>query len=604
VLAGRSKEDAERVAVAYLQALRRVAERDHWAEVHRLPMHNSSKVGAQAFALENGCVVLAYKKDVEADFWRGEALPFEAVGERVAKREFDHLVVLYPSMIGDDAALEAVAAEYCARSLAAPAWSDAFAVATKDLHEVRSKLAQLLTSNPWLEKTLSKTGESLSSVEDRLASLSTVRAENERRRAFDRAEDAVERAGRFRPDQAAARLERINQHTVELFTKELVKTYRRQVEAAGLSKGEEPPFYRAYPYQIEAWVLSNKVAVVSFRHAPQAPGFQVSSPDFERASEIFDDHRGAFVMALDNDARLEAAEARFLGEELAGSDVEDAQAISRVRQIAADLLAAEGEVSSAGKTNPWLEPQAMKLVEALSRSRKILEKAVTEFDGLKEHGAVLLTQVIRRNLELAPNAGAPAREAPAPPPRPAEGAAARGARLGATDGPVRELSSRPAPSAGAVDARATRGSVPALVNVPETPEHVFQEVEYYRFPKSESVRAAESAAKPSVPRIQTDVAPAAGLNVELRAKVFDMESRLAEYERRLYYIDKYTEMVQKQQLDKIKLMRELIRVEGRRNRSRALGVAGAALAVAVLALIPVWPQTLAAIRAFFSSLGL
>jgi len=64
-----------------------------------------------------------------------------------------------------------------------------------------------------------------------------------------------------------------------------------------------------------------------------------------------------------------------------------------------------------------------------------------------------------------------------------------------------------------------------------------------------------------------------GVDLELRAKAAELETRVNEYERRLYYMDKYVEMIQKQQLDKTKLLRELIRVEGKRSRSRGVGIA-------------------------------
>jgi len=63
-------------------------------------------------------------------------------------------------------------------------------------------------------------------------------------------------------------------------------------------------------------------------------------------------------------------------------------------------------------------------------------------------------------------------------------------------------------------------------------------------------------------------------------------------------------MIQKQQLDKVKLLRELIKVEGKRNRARAYGISVAALALGFLALIAVLPESISAITAFLHGLGL
>jgi len=566
--------------------LRRVSERDHWAQAHRTPLRAAEKVTGSCFLLGNGVAVLWYAVGGEADNWRGEVSDFEALKGALEPRGYDHLVVLYPSMLEDDEALEAVAAEACARAVAEPAWAATFEEAVKGLKDVRLKLAELFKANPWLEKTLADSAAELGTVEERLSALAAERAQAEKRRAFEGFEDAVERAERFSIEEAVERLKRVNEHTVELFAKELLKTYRKQVETAGLMPGEEPGLYRAFPYRVEVQILSNKCVLVSVKRAPQGAGFALLPSDFAGAKALIDDPAGALVIALDNDARFEAAEARFLGEQLATLGVEDAKHVSKVRGGAAAIGKAEKEVASAGKINPWLEGQASKLAESLARVRKALERVAFEFDGALEKGAVLRTELIRSNLGLVPHGDKPVLA-------PREAAAPRA--LGAS-------------AAGAVPPATTRGQAPSIVNVPETPEHVFQEVDYYSFPQSSTVRQAESAAPTAVseaPIVDLAPPPAQGaLDSETRAKVYDLEMRLNEYERRLYYMDKYTEMIQKQQLDKVKLLRELIKVEGKRNRARAYGISVAALALGFLALIAVLPESISAITAFLHGLGL
>ncbi len=574
--------------MAYLEALRRVSERDHWAEAHKTPLRAAEKVSGSCFLLGNGVAVLWYAVGGEADTWRGEVTDFDALKGALEPRGYDHLVVLYPSMLGDDSALEAVATEASARAVAAPLWAATFEEAVKALKDVRLKLAELFKANPWLEKTLSDAAAELGSVEEKLAALAGERAEAEKRRAFEGFEDAVERAERYKVDEADERLGRINEHTVELFAKELLKTYRKQVETAGLMPGEEPALFRAFPYRVEALLLTNKSVLLCVKKAPQGAGFAVLASDFARAKALLNDPGGAFVLALDNDARLEAAEARFLGEQLAAVAVEDAKHVARVRASTLAIGKAEKEVGSAGKINPWLEGQAVKLADSLARVRKTLERVAQDFDGALEKGAVLRTELIRSDLALAPHGEKPVL---APP----ESASARAPR---------------APKAPAGSPPNTRAQAPSVVHVPESPEHVFQEVDYYNFPQSSTVRQAESAGPQSAPEAPiVDLAPApegpaGAVDTEARAKAYDLEMRLNDYERRLYYMDKYTEMIQKQHLDKMKLMRDLIKVEGKRNRARAYGISVAAVALALLALIAVLPESIGAITAFLHGLGL
>jgi hypothetical protein len=603
-VAARSRQDAERLAVSYLTALRRVADRDHWAEVNRLPLGGTAKVGANAYAMENGCVILTYKGGTPSDFWKGEQTTYVALKEKLRPREYDHLVVLYPSMTEDDALLEAVAAERCRRALSTLAWSASMAAGLKDLREVRGKIAKLFETNPWLEKSLTATSAALGSVEERLAKLAAQEGQSERDEIFEAAEDDVERAERFRVEDAADRASRINEHTVELFVKEFLKTYRKQVESAGLERGAEPPLYLAYPYKIEAHLLSNKSCLITVRHATEAPGFATVSSDFSRAKSLLENPAGAFVFAFDNDARYESSEARFLAEKAAASDAASAKAAGTAKALAADIDAAEKDISAAGRTNPWLQASASKLVEALSRARVALEKVASDYSERVERGAVVRTELVRSNLELVPH-GARAMLVPPAPSVRRDAPASRTTSTPPPDRSVRDLTEAEAPSASASGASATRGAAPTVTNVPETPDHVFQEVDYYNFPQSKSVRSAEAVTRPAPrPPPREPEEPAAGVDLEVRAKAAELETRINDYERRLFYLDKYVEMIQKQQLDKTKLLRDLIRVEGKRSRSRGVGIAVFAALLATLALIPVWPQTLAAIRAFFAAFGL
>jgi hypothetical protein len=499
------------------------------------------------------------------------------------------LAVLYPRHKAEPAALKAMAVEDCRRALSRHAWAPLAAGALKDVREVRTRLKDLFTANPWLEKTLAGASEKMASLEDRLASLEVARKEHERGLPFDDYEDAVERAERFRPAEAATRTERINEHTAELFAREFLKGYRKALDAGGPDKGQEPAFYRAFPFKIEAHLLPNRCLIISFKGAQGAPGFASAKVNFEGAAALLADPAGGFLVALDNDARLEAKEARYFAEQSAGAGLADSKACSNVRGLVGDLQSAERDISAAGKTNPWLDPQAAKLSEALSRARKSLEKAVYEYEAPAEKGQLLHNELLRDWLQAGPHvveaAAAPDKAAPRAP------SDARGVAAGVT-------------ASGA--ALSTRGTAPQVSNVPAGADHVFQEVDYYNFPQSEAVRAVEAASELGPPAVApvVDLAPASSMDPDFAAKFLQLESRVNEFERRLFYIDRYGEMVQKQQLEKVKLLKELIKVEGKRNRSSAVGISLLALLVGLFALIPAWPQTLDAIRAFFASIGL
>jgi hypothetical protein len=582
--------EAEQLARAFVEAMRTEVEASYWAEAERVPLGGAPKAGAEGYALPNGCIVVVYRANVEEDFWRGEDTEWEALRDRLGDREYAHLTVFYPGQEVGDEQLRAQAAEDCKRALARRLWEPLIAQSLKETRDVRDRLKELFTSNPWLEKTLSAASGRLAAAEDRLASLQAVRAEQERALPYDDLEDTLERAERFAPEEGGKRLERINAHTAELFAREFVKTYRKKVEAHSPAPRAQPPFYRSYPYRIAAHILPNRCLILTFRHSADSPGFESAEADYEKAAQLLDAPGGAFVVALDNDARLESAEAKYLAERVADRTVAEARAASDAKEIASMLAEAEKDIQSAGKANPWLGPQASKLTESLARGRNGLERVHGDIEGQMENGTTLYNEVVRGDPAVAPHAHLGLR----PVPGAAQGAAPAAGPSGA--GEVVAMGSM---------SGATRAAEPQVANTPEMASHVFQEVSYYDFPQSDTVRELESTTDlglPAADLIRGEALPPGA--ADLDAKTAEIESRVGELERRMFYMERYTEMIQEKHLEQTKKLRELMQVEGKRNRSRSVGLALTALLVGLFALIPVWPQTLDAIRAFFASIGL
>lgn len=588
--------EAEQLARAFVEAMRTEVEASFWAEAERVPLGGAPKAGAEGYAMPNGCIVVVYRANVEEDFWRGEDSDWEALRDRLGEREYAHLTVFYPGARIDEESLRNMAAEDCKRAIGRPMWEPLVAQSLKETREVRDRLKGLFTSNPWLEKTLSAASGRLAAAEDRLASLQTVRAEHERALPYDDLEDVVERAERFSANDGGTRLERINSHTAELFAREFVKTYRKKVEAHSPAAGGQPPFYRSYPYRITAHILPNKCLLLTFRHSADEPGFRSEEAGYERARELLEKPAGAFVVALDNDARLESAEAKYLAERIADRTVANARSAADAKEIARTLQEAERDIQAAGKTNPWLGPQATEMVEALARGRNALQKVTGDTEGQMEAGAVLYNEVVRDDPSIAPHAHVgQAGVAPAAAPEPPPG----------EDAPPLDAEEGGDVVASGSGAGSTRAAEPQVSNVPENAAHVFQEVSYYNYPQSQTVRELESGSELGLPA--SDLIDGEALPEgpdDLRRKTAEIESRVGDLERRLFYMERYTEMIQEKSLEQAKKLRELVQVEGKRNRSRSFGLALAALLVGLLALIPVWPQTLDAIRAFFASLGL
>jgi hypothetical protein len=95
------------------------------------------------------------------------------------------------------------------------------------------------------------------------------------------------------------------------------------------------------------------------------------------------------------------------------------------------------------------------------------------------------------------------------------------------------------------------------------------------------VSSAETTSIPSAP--PPDMG-SGDLN-EIKSMLYTFERKLADYEKRLHYIDKYTEMIQRQQNKKFKAQKELISLESRKGKWLGVGIGAAALTISVILLL-------------------
>ena len=92
---------------------------------------------------------------------------------------------------------------------------------------------------------------------------------------------------------------------------------------------------------------------------------------------------------------------------------------------------------------------------------------------------------------------------------------------------------------------------------------------------------------PPVPSMHTTDMGSGDLN-EIKSMLYTFERKLADYEKRLHYIDKYTEMIQRQQNKKFKAQKELISLESRKGKWLGVGIGATALTISVVLLLVVY----------------
>jgi len=106
------------------------------------------------------------------------------------------------------------------------------------------------------------------------------------------------------------------------------------------------------------------------------------------------------------------------------------------------------------------------------------------------------------------------------------------------------------------------------------------------------------AEAPTVPMMASSEMGSGELN-DIRSMLYTFERKLADYEKRLHYIDKYTEMIQRQQNKKFKAQKELLALESRKGKWLGVGIGVAALTIGIVLLIVNWEPLIDLFKGLF-----
>jgi septal ring factor EnvC (AmiA/AmiB activator) len=115
-------------------------------------------------------------------------------------------------------------------------------------------------------------------------------------------------------------------------------------------------------------------------------------------------------------------------------------------------------------------------------------------------------------------------------------------------------------------------------------------------PRTKKLRAPQGERQEPAP-VRYELAPDEKQTLDMiKATLYNIDVKLDDFERRLNYMDKYVEGVQKQQLEKFNAQNEIVKYEARKARYAGIGISAAALALVIMLVMDWWLKIFDPIR--------
>ncbi len=554
--------DAKRYYETFLERLRKIVDTDYHASASLIEIYQGLPAAVDAYIMPNGAVVGLFKLGSTEDKVEVFSGDYEQVKTELRNRNFDFMVTIYPSHPTSTEEIDATLKYIIESRLREINFSQYLKDVVLGIINIESQISEISKTNPWLSKQFGELTTMLSETRKQAEGTSKQADESRERRKYEDYEELVELIQAYDPATSPQQLAKVDLERVRTFLTEFIRSYRATIDAKSLAKEAYPPFYADYPYTVQLELLPNKNAAAFFTKAKDGMRFtdrQLGFTEFENEvpQKSFD-----FALGLPNCLPFDKASAVHHAQVQAQMDLEAHDLIMSLEGIPKALSDIEAQIIKIKKSNPWLEQNLAGLLKTLETCRKPVGKLQGRIEKQRKAGVVLRSYVNQfdSSISIFPTsadvpvaAAAPQvyEDVPSAQVATTQGAFAPSiAPPPATEYPV----APPAPTTGA------GGEYELQIPVAD---------EMMDMPSMEATAMG---------------AETADLN-EIRSMLYTFERKLADFEKRLHYIDKYTEMIQRQQNKKFKAQKELLSLESRKGRWLGVGIGIGALTIAIIVLL-------------------
>ncbi|UCC92460.1 MAG: hypothetical protein JSW25_07245 [Thermoplasmata archaeon] len=565
-----------------LAKVQKIVDSDYHASAALIELYQGLPAAVDAYTMPNGAVVGLIKfnsSENKVEVFSGD---YGAVKGELRNRTFDYMLPVYPSHPTSDDEIEATIKCHIEDRLRLIDFSQYLKDVVLGIVNIEGQISEISKTNPWLSKQFGELTTMLSDTRKRAEELSKSATESHDRLRFEGYEEMVTYLESYDETSSPQQLEVIDLEKVRTFMTEFIRSYRATIDAKSLAKEAYPRFYSDYPYNVELNLLPNKNVAVFFNKATEGMRFTDRQLGFNEFENEVRDKSFTYALGLPNCIAFDKASAVHQAQLQAQIDLERHDIHLGLEAIPASLDDIEKQIIKIKKSNPWLEQNLSELLRTLETCTKPVTKLLGRIDKRRNAGIVLRSYVNQydSSISVYPSSGEPTAAAPVY-------EDVETAQVSTPQG-----SFVPSVAAGAV-VGAAAGAPPPVAAAPPP-------VEYDSGPSGEyelqiPMAGAES---PSVPSMHASEMGPGDLN-EIKSMLYTFERKLADYEKRLHYIDKYTEMIQRQQNKKFKAQKELIALESRKGKWLGVGIGATALTISVILVLVTYNELLDLIGTLF-----
>jgi hypothetical protein len=559
----------------YLAKVQKIVDSDYHASAALIELYQGLPAAVDAYTMPNGAVVGLVKLNSSENRVEVFSGDYGNIKGELRNRTFDYMLPVYPSHPTSDAEIEATVRCNIEDRLRIIDFSQYLKDVVLGIVNIEGQISEISKTNPWLSKQFGELTTMLSDTRKRAEDLSRSSTESRERLRYEAYEEMVGYLESYDPASSPQQLESIDLEKVRTFMTEFIRSYRATIDAKSLAKEAFPPFYADYPYSVELNLLPNKNVAVFFTKATEGMRFTDRQLGFNEFENEVRDKSFTYALGLPNCIPFIKTGAVHQAQLQAQIDLERHDIHLGLEAIPSSLDEIERQIIKIKKSNPWLEQNLSELLKTLETCTKPVDKLLSRIEKRRKAGIVLRSYVNQNDSSISvfPSSG----EAIAAPTVYED---VETAQLATPQGQFVPAMAAAAPAAVAASAPA-----PA-------PDYGAGSGEY----ELQIPMAGTEA--PPVPSMEAADMGTGDLN-EIKSMLYTFERKLADYEKRLHYIDKYTEMIQRQQNKKFKAQKELIALESRKGKWLGVGIGATALTISVILVLVTYNELLDLIGTLF-----
>jgi archaellum component FlaC len=506
----------------------------------------------RAYILPNEAMVATFQYAAPAARIEVTEAPFESVTAVLQTRQHHAMVACSPQKgySANDAVKDA--AIDLARDQRLFEYRNGLENAFTSIVETEALVTDIAKTNPWLERQLLGVADKLGKTAEPMEKLKEEfkRMEGEERYQDDELRLVDLQKYRKSPDAPMAAL---TEPVVEKYLKSYIEAYRSTIKP-DYPEAARPAFFKGHPFHVRAFILPNESVAVTFKYAVPAFKLEVSRASPDLVSDLLKGKEHSNFLGLPPLKSLRREDAAYDAKLAVKRDMRNALLRALLGSARSGIGEEEKNILDIAKTNPWLEKQLAQAAARLSGVKSLLAALNDELEKAesgKRSGdhEQLLDQLTRHRSPLE--------------------------------------SETAEPEVVSMESGSPAWAQPGAQVRPAQPVYAEQAAGYVEQAPVQRAEYAPRQAQTQAVRYELGAEEKQTLDM-IKATLYNIDVKMDDFERRLNYMDKYVEAVQKQQAEKFNAQNEIMRYEARSAKYAGIGIASTSLVVLMLFILDWW----------------